>query len=199
MKRRFTALFALLIALAAATAFAQISQRRIGVRWRNNVPRISVGLRDLVNARVREELRSGLRKRIVVTAQAYREGNSRPLATRTFSCAVTYDLWEQSFNVRIGRGTERFARVEEVIDRCLAIDGMPVGQASDYANVQGRDIYFAVRAEFDPIDAGRCRQLLRSSDGGGDPIGPIVINIVRRDICQADRVVEFRSRTRQVP
>ncbi|MEM6954520.1 MAG: hypothetical protein AAF411_22045 [Myxococcota bacterium] len=188
-----------MMAFCTATVAAQIAQRRMGVRWQNGVPRISVGIRDLVNARVREELRSGLRKRIVVRAQAFREGNSRPLATRTFSCAVTYDIWEQSFDVNIGRRRERFARVEQVIDRCLAINGMPVGEANDYANVRGRDIYFAVRAEFDPIDEGRCRQLLRSSDGGGDPIGPLVINIVRREICQADRVVEFRSPTRRVP
>ncbi|MFK7998706.1 MAG: hypothetical protein AB8H86_03885 [Polyangiales bacterium] len=194
MTRRFRTFVVVLgLALLSTVALAQLRTRRVGVRWENGVPQVSVGLRDLVSSRVRRELQSGLRKRIVVTAQAYRVGNSRALATRTFSCAVTYDLWQESYVVRIGSRSEVFQELRQVVDRCLSIRGLPVGQADQYENVHGRDIFFAVRAEFDPIDPIRCREMLRSSGGGGDPIGPIVVNIVRRDICQADRVVEFRS------
>ncbi len=190
--RSFWIALATLLLVASAT-YAQLATRRVGVNWRSGVPRVSVGLQDLVNENVRRELQSGLRKRIVITAQAYRVGNSRPLATRRFSCAVTYDLWEQSYVVRVGNRTERHASIGAVVDRCLAIRGLAIGDRDAYERVHGRSIYFAVRAEFDPIDASRCRQLLRSSGGMSDPIGPIVVNIVRRDICQADRVVEFRS------
>lgn len=194
MTRRFRTFVVVLgLALLSTVALAQLRTRRVGVHWENGVPQVSVGLRDLVSRRVRRELQSGLRKRIVVTAQAYRVGNSRALATRTFSCAVTYDLWQESYVVRIGSRSETFQELRQVVDRCLSIRGLPVGRADQYENVHGRDIFFAVRAEFDPIDPIRCREMLRSSGGGGDPIGPIVVNIVRRDICQADRVVEFRS------
>lgn len=194
MTRRFrTFVLVLGLGLLTTAAFAQLRTRSVGVRWENGAPLVSVGLRDLVSQRVRRELQSGLRKRIVVTAQAYRVGNSRALATRTFSCSVTYDLWQESYVVRIGSRSEIFQELGQVVDRCLSIRGLPVGDAEQFANVHGRDIFFAVRAEFDPIDPVRCREMLRSTGGGGDPIGPIVVNIVRRDICQADRVVEFRS------
>lgn len=194
MTRSFrTFVLALGLALLTTAAFAQLRTRRVGVRWEGGVPHVSVGLRDLISRKVRRELQSGLRKRIVVTAQAYRVGNSRALATRSFSCSVTYDLWAQSYVVRIGSRSETFQELRQVVDRCLAIRGLPVGRPEQYANVHGRDIFFAVRAEFDPIHPQRCREMLRSSGGGGDPIGPIVVNIVRRDICQADSVVEFQS------
>lgn len=194
MRRRFRAFVVLLgVTLLTAVALAQLRTRRVGVEWRDGVPHVSVGLRDLVSRRVRRELQSGLRKRIVVTAQAYRVGNSRALATRSFSCSVTYDLWAESYVVRVGSRSETFQELRQVVDRCLSIRGLPVGQPEQFANVHGRDIFFAVRAEFDPIHPRRCREMLRSSGGGGDLVGPIVVNIVRRDICQADRVVEFRS------
>lgn len=193
-------IFALLVTLAiASVAVAQLQSRRVGVAWRRGTPAIEVSLEDLANERVREELRSGLRKRIVVTAQAFTVDGSRLIATRNFQCAVTYDLWQERFSVEIGSRVELFPTLSSVIDRCLNIDGMPVGRGEHYASLSGEAIYFAVRASFDPIEPARCRELLRSSGGSSDPIGPIVINIVRRDICSAERSVEVRSQEVRVP
>lgn len=199
MKRGLTALLALAVALTAAVAVAQLSSRRVGVDWRRGVPRLHVGIQDLADTRVRRALQSGLRKRIVITAQAFTASNDRLIASRGFQCAVTYDLWQESFAVEVGSRVERFDTLEQVVERCLGIEGMPVGRGEEYTAYRGERIYFAVRAAFDPIDRRRCRALLRSSGASVDPIGPFVINIVRRDICSADRVVEFRSQTVRVP
>lgn len=198
MKRCTSALIAVTL-LVTAVAMAQLGQRRVGVDWRRGVPHVHVGIQDLANAQVRQSLQSGLRKRIVITAQAFDASNDRIISSRSFECAVTYDLWQESYAVEVGSRVERFQTVDAVVERCLGIAGMPIGRAEDYSSRSGQRIYFALRAAFDPIDRSRCRALLRSSGGGADPIGPFVINIVRRDICSADRVVEFRSPSVRVP
>lgn len=198
MKKVLTALLVFSLTVAVV-AFAQLNTRRVGVDWQRGVPRIHVGIQDLADTRVQQALQSGLRKRIVITAQAFDASNDRLITSRNFQCAVTYDLWQESFAVEIGSRVERFETLEAVVERCLDIKGMPVGRGEDYASRSGGRVYFAVRAAFDPIDRRRCRTLLRSSGASADPIGPFVINIVRRDICSADRVVEFRSQSVRVP
>ncbi|MCA9575994.1 MAG: hypothetical protein R3B40_13255 [Polyangiales bacterium] len=191
-KRCATAL-ALGLLLAATCAFAQaLDTRRVGIRWQGGVPRISVSVADLVDQSARRALESGLQKRIIMTVQAYESGASHPFATTRVQCAATYDLWEESYILRIGRRTERHSRVDDVIARCLVARDLSVGRPGDWTNHGRRDLYFAVRAEFNPISAQRCTALLRPSRSEG-PIGPIVVNIVRREICAAERSIDFRS------
>lgn len=182
-----------------ALAQRGLNERRAGVGWENGAPHVSVSARDLVDARVSRELQSGIQKRIVVTVQAYRTGSPRPIASRSFTCRVTYDLWQRAFVTRIGSRTELHEDLDAVVHRCLDVQRLRVGTAVDYEDLADRQVYVAVRAEFNPISRTRCRELLRSSASGGDPIGPIVVNIVRRDICQADRAIEFRSQAFPVP
>ena len=85
-----------------------------------------------------------------------------------------------------------------MLDRCLIVQGLFVGEPKSYELQRGRDIYFAVKAEFNPISQKQCRELIRPTSGG-DPVGPITVNIVRRRICQAERVLEFRSPISKVP
>ena len=191
----------LAIALAvlwASVAFAQLSNRRVGVAWRDGAPHLSFSARDLATRDVRRELESGLRKQILVTVQAFRSGSRAPIAQRQLGCSVTYDLWEDTFIVRLGRETELYPDLDQVLSRCLAVRHLRVGTKEDYERFRGQEIYFAVRAEFNPISDRRCRQLLRSNRSQ-DPIGPIVINIVRREICAAEHAVEFQCPQEHVP
>ncbi|HJL05000.1 MAG TPA: hypothetical protein RMH85_12665 [Polyangiaceae bacterium LLY-WYZ-15_(1-7)] len=202
-RRRRSALFALALLLPSALAVAQhgLPRRQIGLEWRDGVPRVHFHVRDLAaDPAVRRSLTSGIARKMTVTAQAFRTGSNRPIATAQLRCTVTYDLFARSFLVRRGRRTLTAADIDEVLESCLVFPRVPIGEAASYRPHAGRPIFFAVRAEFNPIDRRRCRQLLRSSGSGDqDPIGPIVINIVRREICEAERVVEFRTATTVVP
>ena len=187
-----------LLLIAAGAAAQSLATRRVGVRWRQGVPHVSVSVSDLVDPGARRALESGLQKRIIMTVQAYEVGASQPFATTRVQCAATYDLWEESYIVRIGRRSERHRSVDAVLERCLVARELAVGRRSDWASPRQRPIYFAVRAEFNPISASRCTALLRPSSSEG-PIGPIVVNIVRREICAAERAVDFRSQEVAVP
>jgi hypothetical protein len=189
---------ALGLLVATGVAAQRLATRRIGMEWRQGVPRVSVSVTDLVDTRARRALDSGLQKRLIMTVQAYEAGGSRPFATTTVACAATFDLWEESYIVRIGRRTERHASIDAVLQRCLVARDLAVGRAEDWRPRRGRRVYFAVRAEFNPISASRCTALLRPSSSDG-PIGPIVVNIVRREICAAERAVDFRSQEVTAP
>lgn len=190
----------ILLCLVASVALAQSSwpPRPVEVAWRTGAPRVSFSAKDLADARVRAELSSGLRKRLVVTTEAFLDGSNEKIARRQFACSVTSDLWDEGYVVRIGTLTEQLATLDEVLDRCLAVRGLIVGESRSWDARRGRDAYFAVRAEFNPISPRQCSELIKSSSSD-DTTAPITISLVRRRICKAERVLEFRSPVFQVP
>lgn len=187
-----------LLAGPAAEAQSRLPQRSVRIAWAGGAPRITASLAHLANAKVRRSLASGLRKTIVVTVQAYREGTNRLIAHHQTTCSVTYDLWEDNYIVRKGRTTTAHRSISRMLETCLTLRGLRVGAASRYRALRGTRVYFAFRAEFNPIGRSRCRRLLGNA-GSDDPIGPVVVNLVRREICQAERSIDFRSQSVAVP
>lgn len=199
MRRRARAILALLGTLAlAALALARMPERPMRVEFHEGAPRVSFSARELEDAKVRRALESGLAKQLVVTVQAFPSGGETAIATATRACRVTFDLWEEDFVVRVDQRHERVDSLERVLARCLDVRELPVGRASDFARYAGKRVFFAVRAEFNPVSRARCHGLLRSP-GSSDPIGPVVVNIVRREICRAEKALEFRSADVEVP
>lgn len=190
----------LCVVAACGTAYAQakLEQRAVKVEWAQGRPRVSFSAKDLADDRVRGKLSGGLKKNIVVTVQAYVDGSNQLIHTRRFTCTVTYDLWDDGYIVGLGRRTEKIETEAAVINRCLQVEALLVGDSKVFERHRGRDVYFAIRAEFNPISPKRCRELLRSGPGE-DPVGPIVVNIVRRRVCAAENMLEFRSHTTTVP
>jgi hypothetical protein len=189
-----------LVLLTATVAYAQsqLPFRDVGVTWSRGAPKVSFSAKDLADQRVREELSSGLRKRLVVTVGSHLKGSNRLMAVRQFGCDVTLDLWDDDYLVRIGTQSERLKTLEEVLNRCLAVEGLFAGEAKSYEPQKGREMYFAVKAEFNPISKKQCSELIRPTSGN-DPVGPITVNIVRRRICRAERTIDFRSEYLTVP
>jgi hypothetical protein len=199
LTRPLRALLAVLTVLClAAVAWARIPERPVEVDFRAAVPHLSFSARDLEDAKVRRALESGLAKQLVLTVQAFPSGSERALSTATRACRVTFDLWEEDFVVRVDDRHERLASLDAVLRRCLEVRDLPVGRAEHYAGHAGQRVFFAVRAEFNPVSRARCHALLRSP-GSVDPIGPVVVNIVRREICRAEKAIEFRSPDVEVP
>ena len=191
---------AALVLLTATVAYAQsqLPVRDVGVTWSRGAPKVSFSAKDLADQRVREELSSGLRKRLVVTVGSYLKGSNWRMAVRQFGCDVTLDLWDDSYLIRIGSQSERLKTLDEALNRCLAVDGLFAGEPKSYEPQKGKEMYFAVKAEFNPISKKQCSELIRPTSGD-DPIGPITVNIVRRRICRSERTIEFRSEYLRVP
>jgi len=191
---------AALVLLTATVAYAQsqLPLRDFGVTWSRGAPKVSFSVLDLADERVRQELSSGLRKRVVVTVGSHLRGSNWRMAVRQFGCDVTLDLWDDDYLVRIGNQSERLKTLDDVLNRCLAVEGLFAGEPKSYQSQKGKEMYFVVKAEFNPISKKQCSELIRPTSGN-DPIGPITVNIVRRRICRADRSIEFRSAYLKVP
>jgi len=191
---------AALVLLTATVTYAQsqLPLRDFGVTWSRGAPKVSFSAKDLADERVRQELSSGLRKRLVVTVGSHLKGSNQRVAQRQFSCDATLDLWDDGYLVRIGQQTERLKTLEQVLNRCLAVEGLFAGEPKSYLPHKGREMYFAVKAEFNPISKKQCSELIRPTSGN-DPVGPITVNIVRRRICRSERTIEFRSEYLKVP
>lgn len=187
-----------LVIATVAYGQSQLPMRDMGVIWSRGAAKVSFSAKDLADERVRQELSSGLRKRLVVTVGAHLKSSNWRMGVRQFGCDVTRDLWEDGYLVRIGDQSERLKTLEQVLNRCLVVDGLFVGDPDGYERQKGRDFYFAVRAEFNPISKKQCSELIRPTSGD-DPVGPISVNIVRRRICKAERTIEFRSKLLKVP
>jgi len=191
---------AALVLLTATVAYAQsqLPLRDFGVTWSRGAPKVSFSVLDLADERVRQELSSGLRKRVVVTVGSHLRGSNWRMAVRQFGCDVTLDLWDDDYLVRIGNQSERLKTLDDVLNRCLAVEGLFAGEPKSYQSQKGKEMYFVVKAEFNPISKKQCSELIRPTSGN-DPIGPITVNIVRRRICRAERSIEFRSAYLKVP
>jgi len=191
---------AALVLLTATVAYAQsqLPLRDFGVTWSRGAPKVSFSVLDLADERVRQELSSGLRKRVVVTVGSHLRGSNWRMAVRQFGCDVTLDLWDDDYLVRIGNQSERLKTLDDVLNRCLAVEGLFAGEPKSYQSQKGKEMYFVVKAEFNPISKKQCSELIRPTSGD-DPIGPITVNIVRRRICRAERSIEFRSAYLKVP
>ncbi len=183
---------------ANASAQADLALRDVQVVWSRGAPKVSFSAKDLADERVRQELRSALRKRLVVTVSAHPRGSGRTIVRRQFGCDVTHDLWEDGYLVRIGNQTERLRSLAEALDRCLVVQGLFVGEPKRYESYKGKEIYFSIGAEFNPISKKQCRELIRPT-GNDDPVGPITVTLVRRRICQAERTIRFRGKDVKVP
>lgn len=186
--------------LFASVAFAQIhlTPRKFDVQWDRGAPRVTFSAKDLADDRVRQELTSGLSKRLVVHVSSHFKGSNWTIVKRSFSCDITKDLWEDGYIVRLGSRAERLKTLDKVLSRCLDVEGLFVGEPKSYEENKGKEIYFYVRAEFNPISKKQCSELIRPT-ASDDPVGPITVNIVRRRICRAERTVEFRSEVMRVP
>ncbi|MEM7137089.1 MAG: hypothetical protein AAF500_10945 [Myxococcota bacterium] len=173
--------------------------RKVEVAWSRGIPTVSFSAKHLADERVRKELQSALRKRMVVTVAAHASDSRKRIVQRQFGCDVTRDLWDDGYLVRIANRTERTASLDQALDRCLVVRGLFVGDsAKRYVPYRGAQIYFTVTAEFNPISDKQCRELIRPT-GSDDAVGPITVSIVRRRICEAERTILFRGADTEVP
>lgn len=189
----------------------QVPTRRVGVSFQAGRPLLWFGVRDLVNANVRQRLASGLEQTMVTTVFAYGGRTRRPIASAQVECSITYDLWQQRYRVRHAVGGRdqdssiyQYDKLSDVLDRCLGIRALPIGDFEDYRNRIGSSLYFAVLSEFNPVSrrtVERIRRLLARNRGvdDGQVFGSFVGIFVNKNIGAAERSLRFRSQQVTVP
>ncbi len=180
------------------------------VQWERGRPLLSFDASHLLDEASRRKLRSGLPQRIVVAITAHEASGRKRLAATARSCRITFDLWSERWRLeRSDPGTDRvwmLSSEREAIRRCLRFERRPMGSAPDFSRLRGRRIFFAVRAEFNPLSRATVQRLRRwlgrrsgASLQGEAFFGSVVGLFVDRRIADAERTLRFRSRAVRVP
>lgn len=178
--------------------------------WKDGVPHVSFGARDLANDDVKSKLTRGTRQLIALRLYAYSSKSDRPIALTQVSCEVAYDVWEETFRVQRIVGTtertERLPSLDAVLNRCLSVENLAVGTAARWASLHGASIYFAAVLEFNPVSREtiqRIRRWLARPDGTRTDneafFGSFVSVFINRGIGEAQRTLRIRSQTVEVP
>lgn len=193
----------------ALPAAAQPPQRTAGIAFDGGAL-IDLSVEDFATARVRRRLESGLSQTLEVRAYAYRSSGGPPLAIAVRSCRVVFDLWEEVFRVSIATETSEVSVVvgslDEVVDRCLVLEDLRIGDAERLRPAAGEEIYLALAVQLNPLTPDtvhRIRRWLARPGGAADPsdtfFGSFVSLFVNRSVGEAEAHLELRTQTVRVP
>jgi hypothetical protein len=198
--------------LALAQPSGDIPVRPIAVTIRDayEAPALSFSVRDLVDSDAVKKLQSGLPQTITTRIYVYSERSREPLTVAALSCRVVYDLWEGVY--RIERQTEASDKtltsraLDGVVTQCLTFQNYTIGAAKLLERVRGKQVYFAVVSELNPLSPDAVQRIRRwlarpsgSELNGGAFFGSFVSIFVGRKLGDADKIVTFRSPAHAVP
>jgi hypothetical protein len=127
--------------LASASASAQQtpgegSPRAAQLEWDadERLLYLSIGFRDVIDAKIQDKLSRGLPTTIVLTAALFRIGSAQPLSTTAQTCKVTWHVWEEAYRVEITRPGGSQIRwtttIEGVLRRCAEARRLLAGDRS---------------------------------------------------------------------
>jgi hypothetical protein len=95
---------------------------------------LSIGFRDVIDAKIQDKLSRGLPTTIVLTAALFRVGSAQPLSTTAQTCKVTWHVWEEAYRVEITRPGGSQVRwtttIEGVLRRCAEARRLLAGDRS---------------------------------------------------------------------
>jgi hypothetical protein len=187
----------------------KVPTRALSVAWQST-PALTFSLHDFVDAAVLKKLQSGLPQTVTTRVYAYAESGHDPLALTALTCRIVYDLWDGTY--RVERQTEKSDRtlsvksIEGVVQQCLEIQGLSLGEAAAYQRERGRYVYFGVVVELNPLSQDtvqRIRRWLARPSGseleGNAFFGSFVSIFVGRKLGSAEKTLSFRSQLFVVP
>ena len=180
-----------------------LPRREVKFAWDKSLLRVSMGVRDVVDADIAKKFASGLPNVIAVRAYLLREGEDAPVALAVRTCRVVYDLWDEVYRVRVsGIGEDRNVAVlstEGVFRQCADLKDMAI---ADKALLPPGKVHFlGVIVEVNPVSPQMLEQMRRwvSRPAGSTGIGPgdalfgSFVGLFVRQIGTSDRTLRFRS------
>jgi hypothetical protein len=123
-------------AVRAQQAAADGSARNAQLEWDadERLLYLSIGFRDVIDAKIQEKLSRGLPTTILLTAALFRVGSPQPLSTTAQTCKVTWHVWEEAYRVEVTRPGNSQVRwtttIEGVLRRCAEARRLLAGDRS---------------------------------------------------------------------
>jgi hypothetical protein len=186
-----------------------LPRREVKFAWDKSLLRVSMGVRDVIDADMSKKFASGLPNVIAVRAYLLREGEDAPVALAVRTCRVVYDLWDEVYRLRVsGIGEDRNVAVlstEGVFRQCADLKDLAIADKALLA--PGKVHFLGVIVEVNPVSPQMLEQMRRwvSRPAGSTGIGPgdalfgSFVGLFVRQIGTSDRTLRFRSQPVPAP
>ncbi len=160
--------------------------------------------RDVVDARVRRKLQSGLTTVIVLGGGVFEVGGGdTPVAGTGIwqSCRIAFDVWNEVYRLQIGRpGGDRTSvavNLEGVLRRCTEARKLTIRGTLE----PGRPYFLAATVEVNPVSQEMIEQIRRwvsrppgaGAVSPGDSLFGSFVGLFVARIGKADRTLSFRT------
>ncbi len=203
-RRWIVALGALLYLGVAGSAAAQtkVVSKRVTFRQVGKNVTMSVGFREMFDAKLREKLKSGFATTVVMRVYLYQKGGGRPIVALARRLRAVYDLWDEQFRLTIEESgatrSELHRGIREVVDRLSSFWRVPLVRYTSLA--VGKRYFVAAIVEVDPMSKRLLaavrrwlRKPARRQVGGNNLFGSFVSIFVNNKIRSARKTYKFRS------
>ncbi len=194
------------LALAQTTpsaAPADLPMRRATFAWDQNLLRASFSFPDILDPAVRQKLSNGPASTIAMRALFFREGEKTPVAIAVQTCVVSYDLWEDVYQVRFtdasGTTQRPVANLGGVERWCARAQDLPITTRASLK--PGAQYFLAVTVDVNPVSEevrAQMRQWMQrpigvTELGPGDALFSAFVLLFFRDVGGSDLTVQFRT------
>lgn len=183
----------------------KLVRRRAKLAVRQGWVVMSVAWRDVVNAKIREKLLSGLPTVIATRAYLFPEAGDKPISLSVKTCRVVFDLWDEVFHIDLEEAGKRrqtvAVNVEGVLRRCAQGKHLPLVQASSLGD---KESYFVgVLIEVNPLSAEMMDRIKRwvarpkgtGAVSPGNSLFGTFVGLFVTHVPDADRVLAFRTQS----
>lgn len=165
---------------------------------------VSVGFREMFDARLRSRLKDGFVVTVVMRVYLYSKDGGRPVGFAVRTLKAVYDLWEERYQLQMqdhrGKRYVRLRDRKQVVDRLTSLWRFPIARIDQ---IRPNTQYFiAVIAEVNPISEellAEVRRWLRNPHGGHRQVGSesffgsFVSIFVNNKIRRAEKTFRLRS------
>ena len=164
---------------------------------------LTVSWRDIVDAKIRGKLLSGLPTVIAVRAYVFPNDGSKPVALSASTCRIVYDLWDEVFRIELnerGRRRQTIAiNIEGVLRRCGEARRRPLVQLRYLDATQ--PLFVATLVEVNPLHKEMRDRIRRwvalpkgaGAVGPGDSLFGSFVGLFVTQVPHADKRLAFRS------
>ena len=196
-------LWASLALLWATPATAQrVVSKQVDFRQVGKNVTMSVGFREMFDAKLRKRLKNGFATTVVMRVYLYQEGGGRPILALARRLSAVYDLWDEQFRLKLeepqGTRRVRLKSLSKVVDKLSSFWRFPL---SRYASLSPSKRYFVAGiVEVNPMSPQLLaavrrwlRKPARRQVGGDSLFGSFVSIFVNDKIRRAEKSFKFRS------
>lgn len=186
-----------------AAAPAGLPERHVTFAVDRGWVTMSTSWRDVVSAKIRDKLQSGLPTVIVARIYLFPEGVDRPVRLGIKTCRVVFDLWDEIYRIDLRQGGRRqqtiAVNVEGVMRRCGEARGLALASLNELGTARS---YFAgLLVEVNPLSSEMMERIKGwvarpngvGAVGPGDSLFGSFVGLFVTHVPAADETLRFRT------